>query len=333
MPKGIWIFVEQLSGKIRKVSLEVLSQGRKIADQTEEPLVAVIVGESIGNLAKQAVEYGADQVYLLNSPQLAQYTTGAFTSALNKLIREQEPLAFLMGHTAVGQDLAPRLAQRLGVGLATDVLDIQVDREKYFVFKRSVYTGNAFSTVETISRPVLATIRAKSFLMANPDPSRHGEVIEATVSVDSEDLKVILKEVVLAASSRPALTEADIVVSGGRGMKGPENFAILEELADTVGGAVGASRAACDSGWISNRFQVGQTGSTIAPSIYIACGISGAIQHLVGMNASKVIIAINKDPEANIFNVADYGIVGDLFEVVPLLTEEFKKLVNSYPPH
>lgn len=329
MPKGIWIFIEHSNGKIRKVSLEVLSQGRKIADQTGESLVAVIAGEGIGGFAKEVAEYGADQVYLLDSPQLAQYTTGAYTSALNKLIREQEPLAFLMGHTGLGKDLAPRLAQRLGVGLASDILDIEVDPEKFLVFKRPVYTGSAFSTVETTSRPVLATVRAKSFLVADPDPSRQAEVIEAPVNIDPADLKVILKEVAIAASSRPALTEADIVVSGGRGMKGPENFAILEELADVVGGAVGASRAACDSGWIANGFQVGQTGSIVAPTIYIACGISGAIQHLAGMNASKVIIAINKDPEANIFNVADYGIVGDLFEVVPLLTQEFKQLVNS----
>ncbi|HVJ48527.1 electron transfer flavoprotein subunit alpha/FixB family protein [Desulfitobacterium sp.] len=329
MPKGIWIFVEQSNGKIRKVSLEILSQGRKIADQTGEPLVAVIAGEGIRDLAGQVAGYGADQVYLLDSPQLAQYTTGSYTSALAKLIQEKEPQAFLLGHTAVAKDLAPRLAQRLGVGLASDAIDIEVDPERFLIFKRPVYTGNAFSFVETTSRPVLATIRAKSFIAAEPDASHQAEVLEATVTIDPADLKVILKEVAILASSRPALTEADIVVSGGRGMKGPENFALLEELADVVGAAVGASRAAVDSGWIDNQFQVGQTGSIVAPTLYIACGISGAIQHLAGMGASKFIVAINKDPEANIFTVADYGIVGDLFEVVPLLTQEFKKLVNG----
>lgn len=329
MAKGIWIFVEPSQGKIRKVSLEVLSQGRKIANQVGEPLVAVIAGEEVANLAQEAAQYGADQVYLLDSPQLARYTTGAYTSALNKLLREKEPKAFLLGNSAIGKDLAPRLAQRLGVGLSSDVVDIEVDPEKFLVFKRPVYTGNAYSFVETTSSPVLATIRAKTFLAEEPDPSRQAEVIEAEVHVDPADLKVILKEVAIAASTRPALTEAEFIVSGGRGMKGPENFAILEQLADVVGGAVGASRAAVDSGWIDNRFQVGQTGSMVAPTLYIACGISGAIQHLAGIGASKFIIAINKDPEANIFNVADYGIVGDLFEVVPLLTEEFKKLVNS----
>lgn len=329
MPKGIWVFVEQSNGKIRKISFELLSQGRKIADQTGEPLVAVIAGEGIANRAKQAAEYGADQVYLLDSPQLAQYTTGSYTSALTKLIQEKEPQAFLLGHTAVGKDLAPRLAQRLGVGLASDVIDIKVDPERFLVFKRPVYTGSAFSFVEIISRPVLATIRAKSFIAAEPDASHQAEVVEATVTIDPADLKAILKEVAIKASSRPALTEADIVVSGGRGMKGQENFAILEELADVIGAAVGASRAAVDSGWIDNQFQVGQTGSIVAPALYIACGISGAIQHLAGMGSSKFIVAINKDPEANIFNIADYGIVGDLFEVVPLLTQEFKKLVNE----
>jgi electron transfer flavoprotein alpha subunit len=329
MPKGIWIFVEHSNGQIRKVSLEILSQGRKIADQTGEALVAVIAGEGIANLAKEAAQYGAEQVYLLDSPQLAQYTTGSYTSVLNKLLREKEPKAFLLGNSAIGKDLAPRLAQRLGVGLSSDVVDIEVDPEKFLVFKRPVYTGNAYSFVETASSPVLATIRAKTFLAAEPDQSRQAEVIETEVNVDPADLKAILKEVAIAASTRPALTEAEFIVSGGRGMKGPENFGILEELADVVGGAVGASRAAVDSGWIDNRFQVGQTGSMVAPTLYIACGISGAIQHLAGIGASKFIVAINKDPEANIFNIADYGIVGDLFEVVPLLTQEFKKLVNS----
>lgn len=329
MPKGIWIFVEQTNGVIRKIAFELLSQGRKIADQTGEPLVAVIAGEGIGTLAKQVAEYGADLVYLLDSPQLAQYTTGAYTSALAKFIREKEPQAFLLGNTAIGKDLAPRLAQRLGVGLASDVIDMEIDPEKFLVFKRPVYTGNAFSFVEINSRPILATIRAKSFVAGEPDASREAEVVEVMVTVDPADLKAILKEVAIAASTRPALTEADFIVSGGRGMKGQENFALLEELADVLGGAVGASRAAVDSGWIDNQFQVGQTGSMVAPTLYIACGISGAIQHLAGMGASKFIVAINKDPEANIFTVADYGIVGDLFEVVPLLTQEFKKLVNS----
>ncbi|WP_425801490.1 electron transfer flavoprotein subunit alpha/FixB family protein [Desulfitobacterium sp. Sab5] len=329
MPKGIWIFVEQYNGQIRKVSLELLSQGRKIADQSGEPLIAVIAGEGIRDLAGQAASYGADQVYLMDSPELKQYTTGAYTSALNKLIKDNDPVAFLLGHTALTKDLAPRLAQRLGVGLASDVVDMETDPEKFLVFKRPVYTGSAYSFVGTTTRPVLATIRPKSFVPSEPDTSRQAEVVDAAVSVDPADLKTIIKDIAIAVSSRPALTEADFIVSGGRGMKAPENFKILEELADIVGGAVGASRAAVDSGWIDNKFQVGQTGSMVAPTLYIACGISGAIQHLAGMGSSKFIVAINKDPDANIFNVADYGIVGDLFEVVPLLTQEFKKLVNE----
>jgi len=329
MPKGIWVFVEQEGGKIRKVAYELLSKGREIANQTGEPLGAVLVGEGVAGLAKEAAAYGAEEVYLLDSPQLAQYSTGAYTSALAKLLRDKMPQAFLLGHTAVGKDLAPRLAQRLGVGLASDVIDIQVDPEKFLIYKRSVYTGSAFSYVELLTRPSLATVRAKSFTASQPDWSREAEILEVPVAVEPEDLKVILKEVALLVTSRPALTEAEIVISGGRGMKSKENFALLEEFADVVGAAVGASRAAVDSGWIDNQFQVGQTGSMVAPTLYIACGISGAIQHLAGMGASKYIVAINKDPEAPIFNVADYGIVGDLFQVVPLLTEEVRKLVSA----
>jgi electron transfer flavoprotein alpha subunit len=329
MPRGIWVFIEQFNGQIRKVSLEVFGQGRKISDQTGEPLIAVIAGQEIAELAKQAAEYGADQVYLLDSPQLAHYATGPYTSVLAKLLKEKEPKALLLGYTAVGKDLAPRLAQRLGVGLCSDVIDIAVDPERFLVFKRQVYTGSALSLVETKSCPVFATVRPKSFPVAEPDPSRKAEVIEVEINIDPQDLKVALKDIVIAASSRPALTEAEFIVAGGRGMKGPENFALLEELADVVGGAVGASRAACDSGWIANRFQVGQTGCSVSPKVYIACGISGAIQHLAGIGHSTLIVAINKDPEANIFNVADYGIVGNLLEVVPILTQEFKELVKD----
>lgn len=329
MPKGIWVFVEQRNGQIRKVSLELLSQGRKLADETGEPLAAVIAGEGIHHLAAQAANYGADQVYLLDAPQLAEYTTGAYTSALAKLIQEKEPQAFLIGNSAVGKDLGPRLAQRLNVGLASDTTGMELDPDQFLVFKRPIYAGKAFSFVGSTSCPVLATVRPNTFPVDSPDASRQAEVLEAAVTIDPSDLRAIVKEVAIAASKRPELTEADIIVSGGRGMKGPENFVILERLADVIGAAVGASRAAVDSGWKEHKFQVGQTGKTVSPTLYIACGISGAIQHLAGMGSSKFIVAINKDPEANIFNVANYGIVGDLFEVVPLLTEEFKKLVNE----
>lgn len=329
MPKGIWIFIEQRNEQIRKVSLELLSEGRKLADQTGEPLVGVILGENIAGLAAQAAHYGADKVVVAEDAKLATYTTGAYTSVLNQLIRKEEPQAVLIGNTAVGKDLAPRLAQRLGVGLASDCTAMEADPEKFLTFKRPIYAGKAFAFIGTESRPVLATIRPNTFPVAQPDSSRQAETIKAEVGIDPADLRAIVKEVAIAASKRPELTEANIIVSGGRGMKGPENYGIIEELADVIGAAVGASRAAVDAGWREQKFQVGQTGKTVSPTLYIACGISGAIQHLAGMGSSKFIVAINKDPEANIFNVADYGIVGDLFEVVPLLTQEFKKLVQE----
>lgn len=328
MAKGIFIIVEQRNLEIRKVSLELLSQGRKIADETGDPLVAVILGQGIDGLSATVAASGADKVILVDDAKLADYTTGAYTSVLNKIIRKEEPQAVLMGNTAIGKDLAPRLAQRLGVGLASDCTGMETDASSFLVFKRPIYAGKAFEYLTSNVRPILATVRPNTFALAAPDASRQAEVVKEAADIDAADLRAILKEVAIAASKRPDLTEANIIVSGGRGMKGPENYVILEALADVIGAAVGASRAAVDSGWKEHKFQVGQTGKTVAPTLYIACGISGAIQHLAGMGSSKFIVAINKDPEANIFNVADYGIVGDLFEVVPVLTEEFKKIVK-----
>jgi electron transfer flavoprotein alpha subunit len=326
MAKGIWIIIEQHKSEIRNVSLELLSQGRILADKTGEPLVAVILGKDIANLAGKAAAFGADRVILVDDEKLADYTTGAYTSVLNKLIRKEEPQAVLLGNTAVGKDLAPRLAQRLGVGMASDCTGMELDEEKFLTFRRPIYGGKAFVEVAANGRPVLATIRPNTFPVSAPDEARKAEITEEKAEIDGDDLRAIVKEIALAASQRPELIEANVIISGGRGMKGPENYSILEECADVIGAAVGASRAAVDAGWIEQKFQVGQTGKTVSPTLYIACGISGAIQHLAGMGTSKVIVAINKDPEANIFNLADYGIVGDLFEIVPMLTEEFRKL-------
>lgn len=329
MAKGIMVVVEQRNLQIRKVSFELLSEARKVADQTSESVVAVVLGQGIDELVPALAAAGADKVIVVDDAKLADYTTGAYTSVLNKIIRKEEPQAVLIGNTAVGKDLAPRLAQRLGVGAASDCTGMEIDAANFLAFKRPVYAGKAFAHVTSNVRPIMATIRPNTFPLTPPDASRQAEVVKEAAEIDQADLAAILKEVAIAASKRPELTEANIIVSGGRGMKGPENYVILEALADVIGAAVGASRAAVDSGWKEHKFQVGQTGKTVAPTLYIACGISGAIQHLAGMGSSKFIVAINKDPEANIFNVADYGIVGDLFEVVPLLTEEFKKLVSE----
>ncbi len=326
MAKGIWIIIEQNKSEVRNVSLELLSQGRILADKTGEPLVAVILGKDIANLAEKAAAYGADRVILADDERLTDYTTGAYTSVLNKLIRREEPQVVLLGNTAVGKDLAPRLAQRLGVGMASDCTGMELDEKNFLIFRRPVYGGKAFAEVAANARPILATIRPNTFPVSAPGETRKAEITEEKAEIDADDLRAIVKEIALAASQRPELIEANVIISGGRGMKGPENYSILEECADVIGAAVGASRAAVDAGWIEQKFQVGQTGKTVSPTLYIACGISGAIQHLAGMGTSKVIVAINKDPEANIFNLADYGIVGDLFEIIPLLTEEFRKL-------
>jgi len=325
MANGIFVLLEQTAGQIRKVSLELVAEGRKLANQTGEPLVGLLLGHDVKELAAVAASYGADQVIIVDDISLKDYTTGTYTSVLNRLIREREPQLVLLGNTAIGKDLAPRLAQRLAVGLASDCVGMEKNELHYVTFKRPIYAGKAFTDLYTAERPILATIRPNTFTLGEPDSGRQAEVLEETAVIDAADLQTIVKEIVRSASSRPELTEANIIVSGGRGIKGPENFKILEELADVLGAAVGASRAAVDSGYREYKFQVGQTGKTVAPTLYIACGISGAIQHLAGMGSSKVIVAINKDPEANIFTVADYGIVGDLFEIVPLLTEEFRK--------
>lgn len=326
MAKGIMVFIEHHDGAIRKVSLELLNQASIIGKATGDPVIAAVLGEGASDIAKQAGEYGADKVLLAEDGRLGSYTTGAYTSVMAAMVRKEEPKAVLLGNTATGKDLAPRLAQRLGVGMASDCTGMESDPADFLRFKRPIYGGKAFAELTLTGAPVLATIRPNTFPSGSPDAGRKYEVASVDAAIDPKDLRAIVKEVALAASERPELIEAEIIISGGRGMKGPEHFGLLEDCADSIGAAVGASRAAVDAGWREQKFQVGQTGKTVSPTLYIACGISGAIQHLAGMGSSKVIVAINKDPEANIFNVADYGIVGDLFEVLPLLTEELKKV-------
>lgn len=324
---AIWVYAEVRDGKIKKVTYEILSAGRKFADQLGEELCAVLVGKDVAELASGLGAYGADKVYVLEGDKLANYTTDGYTKVVADLLETHKPLAFLLGCTIRGRDLAAQVAQRLGTGLMTDCTDIALE-DGQLVFTRPIYAGKAFTRVYCPeARPVMATIRPNVLSVAAPQEGRTAEVVK--IGVDPGELRQVIREVVRQVSTRPELTEADIIVSGGRGIKGPENFKLLEELADVLGAAVGASRAAVDAGWAPHSMQVGQTGKTVSPTIYIACGISGAIQHLAGMGSSKCIVAINKDPEANIFKVANYGIVGDLFQVVPVLTEEFKKLLAT----
>jgi len=329
MAKGIWIFVEQREGNIKKVTYELLSAGRKLAEQTGEDVSALLFGEGVAGLAATLGEYGADKIYLAEDARLAQYTTDAYSKVLSELIKAKEPSVVLIGCTVLGRDLAARVAQKVSTGLMSDCTGMELS-DGQLVLVRPIYAGKAFvKAVCPEFRPVMATIRPNVLNPAQPQAGRGAEVVNVPVQLEKSDLRQFIKEVILQVSTRPELTEAKIIVSGGRGMKGPENYKILEDLADVLGAAVGASRAAVDSGWIPQSFQVGQTGKTVSPTLYIACGISGSTMHLAGMSSSKCIVAINKDPEADIFKVADYGIVGDLFEVVPLLTEECKKLMAS----
>nr|HID58815.1 electron transfer flavoprotein subunit alpha/FixB family protein [Desulfobacterales bacterium] len=320
MAEGVFAVAEQRDGKFRKISFETVSEGRRLADALGEDLTAVILGQGIEGIAPELGKYGADRILVADDPALADYSSEGYTKVLADLIGEKEPKIVLIGATAIGKDLSARLAARLGVGLAMDCTELKIENGK-LVATRPIYAGKIYIEVELEGTPQIASNRSN--VMEITEVQKDG-VIEK-VSVDAGQIRTVVVDKRIDTSGRVELTEADVVVSGGRGMGGPD-FSVLEELADLLGGAVGASRAAVDAGYRPQSDQVGQTGKVVSPNLYIACGISGAIQHLAGMSSSKYIVAINKDPEAPIFSKADYGIVGDLFEVVPAITAEIKKL-------
>jgi electron transfer flavoprotein alpha subunit len=329
MAKGIWVFAEVKDGNVRKITFELLSQGRKMAEKLGEELVAVMLGAGVEGLTSRLAEY-ADKVFWVDDPALSQYTTDAYATVLTNILKEHQPSIFLCGATIMGKDLSPRVATRLQTGLATDCTALSINDSGLLVAKRPVYAGKAYiEMVCPTSRPQMASVRPNVLEMLPSDGSKKGTVAKIDAKIDPGSLRTAIVEVVKAAGAKVDLTEANIIVSGGRGMKGPENFKVLEELAEVLHATVGASRAAVDSGWREHGDQVGQTGKVVTPNLYIACGISGAIQHLAGMGSSKIIVAINKDPDAPIFQKADYGIVEDLFKVVPVLKEEFKKLLSE----
>lgn len=327
MAQGIWIVAEQREGELRKVSFELVSEARRLADAMGQPVAAILLGSNIKEKAAELGKYGADKIIVADDDRLAIYTTDAYVSVIAQLAQAQEPAIILLGASVQGKDLSGRLAARLGVGVAQDCVAFSIE-DGNLVAKRPIYAGKAYATVTyTDSVPQIATARPNVFELNDPDESRSVEVIDAEFSLDDSQLKTKVAEVIEEAGGKVDLTEAERIVSGGRGMKGPEEFAILEELADLIAATVGASRSVVDAGWRPHADQVGQTGKVVSPNLYIACGISGAIQHLAGMSTSKLIVAINKDPEAPIFQKADYGVVGDLFEVVPALTEALKKVL------
>ncbi|WP_274413141.1 electron transfer flavoprotein subunit alpha/FixB family protein [Bacillus methanolicus] len=319
--RKVLILGEVRDGSLRNVSFEAIAAAKTVAEGGE--VVGVLVGESVSALGVELIHYGADRVVVVEDEKLKQYTPDGYSQALMAVIESENPEGIVFGHTALGKDLSPKIASKLNSGLISDVTGIE-EAGGNLVFTRPIYSGKAFEKKIVTDGLIFATIRPNNIAPLKKDESRNGEVI--SLSVDIKDLRTIIKEVVRKTSEGVDLSEAKVIVAGGRGVKSAEGFAPLKELAKVLGGAVGASRGACDADYCDYSLQIGQTGKVVTPDLYIACGISGAIQHLAGMSNSKVIVAINKDPEANIFKVADYGIVGDLFEVVPMLTEEFKKL-------
>ena len=317
--KKVLVLAEVRDGQLRNVSLEALAAAKTIAEGGE--VVAGVFSADAQGHAAVLGQHGASHVYVGYHEALARYTPDAYVQALIQLIELVSPDAVVLGHTAIGRDVAPRAAARLGCGLVSDVTVVEAGA----VFTRPIYAGKAFQKRSFNDGKVFVTIRPNNIQPEPADASRTATVVP--IELEIKDLRTIVKEVVRKTSGKVDLSEAKIIVSGGRGVKSAEGFKPLYELAEVLGAAVGASRGACDADYCDYSMQIGQTGKVVTPDLYIACGISGAIQHLAGMSNSKVIVAINKDPEAPIFQVADYGIVGDLFEVVPLLTAEFKKVL------
>ncbi len=324
MAKGVWIVAEQRDGAFRKISYELASTARKLADQLGEEVCAVLCGAGIEGIAGQLGKYGVDKVYVADDPALEPYTTDAHAAAVAKVVKENDPSILLIGASTQGKDLSGRLVGKLATGLATDCTDVKIADGKLLAI-RPMYAGKCFGEITISSFPQMATLRPNVFPAV--ENAKAGEVVKFDPALDAGQLKTKVIEVQKDTSGKVDLTEANFIVSGGRGMKGPEGYGILEELAAVLGATVGASRAAVDAGWRPQSDQVGQTGKVVSPNLYVACGISGAIQHLAGMSSSKVIVAINKDQEAPIFAKADYGIVDDLFKVVPEFTKECKKLL------
>ncbi|HOE00235.1 MAG TPA: FAD-binding protein [Kiritimatiellia bacterium] len=324
--RGLWVFAEQRAGRIQEVAFELLGEGRRLADKLGVELSAVLLGHQIQAGASALFEHGADKVYVVDHPALAAYTAEPYSEAMSALIKKYKPEIVLAGATSIGRGFIARVAIQVSAGLTADCTELDVDVEKRLLLQtRPAFGGNIMACIICPDhRPQMATVRPKVFKQPTPVAGRTGELIVEPLTLKDPVVKVL--EVVNAMENEVNVAGAEFIVTGGRGLGSPENFKLLAELAEALGGAaIGASRAAVDAGWISSFHQVGQTGKTVRPKIYIACGVSGQIQHLVGMNSSDTIIAINKDPDAPIFGVADIGIVGDLFQVIPELIKALKR--------
>ena len=319
----VWVFAEQRNGALMSVSVELLGEGKKLANDIGCKLCAIVCGEDTGSLVSELFEYGADVVYCANAPELRTYNTDAYTNVIYKAILKYKPEVVLMGATHIGRDLGPCIAVRCETGLTADCTKLDVDPgDKKLMQTRPAFGGNLMATILCPNhRPQMSTVRPGVMQKPERVAGRSGELVELDVSFNEGDIRMQVLEVVKAMKEMVSLTDAEIIVSGGAGLGGPDGFKVIKQLADALGGVVGSSRAAVDAGWIDHSHQVGQTGTTVKPKLYIACGISGAIQHLAGMQTSDFIVAINKNEGAPIFEVADYGIVGDLYKVIPAILD------------
>lgn len=325
--KGVWVFAEQRDGKIMPVVIELLGEGKKLAAEVGCELCAVLCGEGIEGLADELFAYGADKVYVADDPELSTYRTDAYTKVIYEAIEEYKPEIVLLGATHIGRDLGPCLAVKANTGLTADCTKLEIDPEdKKIKQTRPAFGGNLMATIVCPNhRPQMSTVRPGVMEKAAYDEGRKGEVIHLNVEFKEGDIRTKVVEIVKSMKDAVSLTDAEIIVSGGMGLGKPEGFELLKQLADKLGGVIASSRAAVDAGWIDHAYQVGQTGTTVKPKIYFACGISGAIQHAAGMQNSEQIIAINTNENAPIFEIADYGIVGDLYKVIPAIMEELDK--------
>ena len=327
--KGVWVFVEQKKGIVQPVAFELLGKARELADKLGVGVAAVLLGHGVKDKAQELIHRGADTVYVVDDPKLEHFLDEPYARILANLIRKHRPEILLSPATSIGRSVVSRVAVQLRVGLTADCTGLDVNLEERFLLQtRPAFGGNIMATIlSRHHRPQLATVRHKVMKELAPDLSRKGHIESLAFDRSFFTSRTKVLDVIDAITATVNITEANVIVSGGRAMGGAANFKMLEDLAGVLNGAVGASRAAIDEGWIPYAHQVGQTGKTVCPKVYIACGISGQIQHLVGMQSSDIIIAINRDPSAPIFSVANYGIVGDIFEVVPLLTKKFKQVV------
>ncbi|MBU3196535.1 electron transfer flavoprotein subunit alpha/FixB family protein [Clostridium algidicarnis] len=326
--KGVWVFAEQRDGKLQKISLELIAKGREMADKLGVKLTSLLLGNDVDELSKTLIAYGADEVLQVESELLNDYTTDGYTKVVCELVDKYKPEVLFIGATFVGRDLGPRVAARLNTGLTADCTALDIDEEtKHLLMTRPAFGGNLMATIECADhRPQMATIRPGVFAKLIKDESREKNIIKIEANLKQEDIRTKIIDIKKIHKEIEDITEAKVLVAGGRGVGDKESFNLLKELAETMGGTVAASRAAIEKNWLDKDYQVGQTGKTVRPNIYIACGISGAIQHLAGMQESDIIIAINKDESAPIMKLADYAIVGDFNKVIPEMISQFKTM-------